>query len=450
MNRPADIDNVLEAWFLDGPMEMPDRLFDAVLDRVERAPQRRLARLHLRFADMSPQLRIITAAVAVLVVAGIGFGVLGRLNNGVVGTTPTPRSAPTTSVTPVPSTAATAGNVPAGSAAAGNVPAALQHAWIGSPRDVAGFEQISQLAGTRIVFGSDSFAMSRSNSWGNEQLRSTVSATGPDLIRLETQSSSLSCRVGDAGTYQWSVSADGTTLTLRAIGDSCGPRVSAASGIWLLVACPAENDGCLGPLPPGRYPSQYIDPFVAAGGNWNPRYNAISYQVPAGWSNTADWPNQLSIQRQGTTTDDGIHAWPQVAIVSEQAPCDLGRDPNVSPSANAISDYLAHAPGVVATAPSPVTIGGLSGFRMDVSIDPAWTATCPFSNGQPIRMIFVHQTSGDGFSWGLVPGLRSRLWILDVGNAGAMVVEAEGETQAKFDALADEATSIVESFQINR
>jgi hypothetical protein len=65
-------------------------------------------------------------------------------------------------------------------------------------------------------------------------------------------------------------------------------------------------------------------------------------------------------------------------------------------------------------------------------------------------MIFVHQTSGDGFSWGLVPGLRSRLWILDVGNAGAMVVEAEGETQAKFDALADEATSIVESFQINR
>jgi len=440
MNRPADIEHVLEAWFLDGPMAMPDRLYDTVLDRVERAPQRRVARLRLRFADMSPQLRLFAGAAAVVVVAGIGVGLIGGLRGNGIGVTPTPSPAPTLSATPSPSSSATAGSVPA----------ALQHAWIGSPRDVAGLDPHNQLAGTRIVFDSDSFAVTRPNQWNDLQLRSVASPAGPDRIRLETQSSSLSCQKGDTGTYQWSVSADGTTLTLTSAGDSCGARGNAAGGIWRLVACPAENDGCLGPLPPGRYPSQYIDPFVAAGGNWAPRYNAISYQVPAGWSNTADWPTQLSIQRQGTTSDDGIHAWTQVAIDSEQAPCDQSPDPNVSPSANAISDYLAHAPGVVATAPAPVTIGGLSGFQLDISMDPAWSATCPFSNGQPIRMIFVGQTARDGFSWALAPGMHARLWILDLGNAGAMVVDAEGETKAAFDAIAGEASTIVESFQINR
>ena len=49
MTRHRDIEPVLEAWFVDGPSEMPDRLFQAVFDQVERVPQRRLARLHLRF-----------------------------------------------------------------------------------------------------------------------------------------------------------------------------------------------------------------------------------------------------------------------------------------------------------------------------------------------------------------------------------------------------------------
>ena len=440
MNRPIDIERVLEAWFLDGPMEMPDRLFDGVLDRVERAPQRRLARLQLRFNDMTPQLRVLVGAAAVVVVAGIGVGLIGGLRGNGIGVTPTPSPSPSVSATPSP----------ASPAAAEAVPDALQKVWIGGPRTVAGFDPHAPLSGTRVVFEANSFAVTRANQWSDQQLRSIASSTGPDQIRLETRGSSLACQVGDAGTYRWSVSPDGTKLTLTAVDDDCADRSSVAAGTWLLVACPAQDDGCLGPLPPGRYPSQYFDPFVMVGGNWTPRYNALSYQVPAGWSNPADWPTQFTLQRQGTTTDDGIHAWSQVTAVSEQAPCDQGPNPNVSPTATALSDFLVHAPGIVATAPAPVTIGGLSGFRMDVSMDPSWTSTCPFSNGQPIRMVLVGQTPDSGFSWALVPGMRSRLWILDLGNAGAMVVDAEGETQAAFDAIADEATSIVESFQVNR
>ena len=41
MTRERDIERVLEAWLEPGPSVMPDRVFDAVLDRIEREPQRR-------------------------------------------------------------------------------------------------------------------------------------------------------------------------------------------------------------------------------------------------------------------------------------------------------------------------------------------------------------------------------------------------------------------------
>ena len=73
MNRHPDIDRTLEAFFLDGPSQMPDRLFQAVLDQVERVPQRRLTRLKLRFTDMSTTARWIAAGAAAVLVVGVGF-----------------------------------------------------------------------------------------------------------------------------------------------------------------------------------------------------------------------------------------------------------------------------------------------------------------------------------------------------------------------------------------
>ena len=42
MNGQQDIERTLDAWFVDGPSVMPDRLFDAVLDQVERTGGNRL------------------------------------------------------------------------------------------------------------------------------------------------------------------------------------------------------------------------------------------------------------------------------------------------------------------------------------------------------------------------------------------------------------------------
>ena len=65
-----------------------------------------------------------------------------------------------------------------------------------------------------------------------------------------------------------------------------------------------------------------------------------------------------------------------------------------------MTDWLASAPGVAATEPVAASIGGLSGWRLDVSMDPSWTTACPFSQGRPLRGLFTGSPGG-GFHWGL-------------------------------------------------
>jgi hypothetical protein len=75
MTPERDIERVLEAWMAQGSSTMPDRLFDAVVDQIERVPQRRARRSLTRFPSMQTMLRVAATAVIVLVI-GIGIGQL--------------------------------------------------------------------------------------------------------------------------------------------------------------------------------------------------------------------------------------------------------------------------------------------------------------------------------------------------------------------------------------
>ena len=57
MTREQDIERVLDEWFVEGPTQMPSRFLDDTLDRIDRAPQRRLAGLRPRLLAMHPNLR---------------------------------------------------------------------------------------------------------------------------------------------------------------------------------------------------------------------------------------------------------------------------------------------------------------------------------------------------------------------------------------------------------
>ena len=117
MTGKRDIERTLDAWFVDGPSVMPDRLFDAVLDQVERTPQRPFARLRLRLTEMNPRIRIYTALAAALLVVVAAVAIIGGGSKNLISASPSPN----------PTASHTAG-----------APAELLSTWLGGPRAVPG------------------------------------------------------------------------------------------------------------------------------------------------------------------------------------------------------------------------------------------------------------------------------------------------------------------------
>ena len=430
MTRRRDIEPVLDAWFRDGPTEMPDRLFEAVLDRVDRTPQGRFARLNLRFAAMNPNVRIATVAAVVVVAAGVGFATLGRSpDNGHVGASPSPSS--------TSSPAASAG---------GQVPVELRERWMGGVRP-----DISEAgAGTSIVFAADTVATTQSNAGDVPELISSASSLGGDKLRVLLAGDSAGCNKSDVGVYSWSLSASKRTLTITADSDDCAPRLASFPGVWWHMGCTESGDFCLGDIDAGTYSSQYFDPFVPSGGAWKPRFDALRYTVPAGWANGVDYPSTFSLRKQTAPNDSAIFIWSDVAIVSNADSCSETPEPSVAHAADAVANWMTTAPGVVASEPRDVSLGGLSGGTIDVSMDPAWTQTCPFSDGKPRRSLFTDTVAGPGLQWGLGAETRMRLYILDVGDGRTVVVDIEGQDKLTYDSMLGEASSIVESLVFTR
>ena len=70
MTRDRDIERVLEQWLSEGAGRMPDHVFRTVVDRIDRVPQRRLARLMTRFITMPSTVRFAAIAAALLLAIG--------------------------------------------------------------------------------------------------------------------------------------------------------------------------------------------------------------------------------------------------------------------------------------------------------------------------------------------------------------------------------------------
>jgi hypothetical protein len=102
MTRDGDIERVLDLWLADGPIEMPDRFFGQVLQRVDRQPQQRLARLPLRSLDMHATRYAALGAAALLILAVVAFGLGAGRTTSVPSPSPVPSAAPVPSATSLP------------------------------------------------------------------------------------------------------------------------------------------------------------------------------------------------------------------------------------------------------------------------------------------------------------------------------------------------------------
>lgn len=143
-----------------------------------------------------------------------------------------------------------------------------------------------------------------------------------------------------------------------------------------------------------------------------------------------------------------LYVLPNIAAAAED--CTDAAAQEVGLTAGEIVGALATRAGLNTDGPDAVTIGGLSGQQVDLSIAPDSTATCPEGGGP-----FVPLVHSPGFiSWGAEPGERWRIIDLDVPglpsgmSATVMIVIYSADPEVWDDHLSA-ATEVVESFEFD-
>lgn len=179
------------------------------------------------------------------------------------------------------------------------------------------------------------------------------------------------------------------------------PAVSEAPSSATGSECPNAHGGtCLGPIPAGEYRTTTFQPQT-------------SYTVPDGWTNFEDLPGNFLLFHQQDTQDGalggsylGIYSNVHAAAIScaETAQSEVGTTP-----AELIAWYQS-VPGLIVSEPLAVTVGGLDGHQIDLSLEPG-VDTCTWDVYAGIPLIV-----GDGVSQlhhVIFPELDVRLILLE-------------------------------------
>jgi hypothetical protein len=427
MSTDRDFDRIARAWLDLMPDEAPDRTIAAVLQAVETAPQvrRPWRRLPWRFPNMNRVLMAAAVAAAAIVAVGGGLWLTRSDGPSVGGPSPTP----------TPSASPSGSGVAAGAV----LPTELRSRWMGGHRDLVQLDK-----GSTLLFGAESFVMTQSDQWDFiHLLDSSAAAVGSGQLRLETTADGNECDVGDVGLYSWSLSPSGRTLTIAVDSDDCPARSDAVPGVWWLAGCP--NQLCLGELDAGTYASQYIVPRLDPGAAWEPDFGGLTYTVPEGWANSADGPENLELvpatEMPPVAEIDrrrNIGVFTQPTAMTQDKPCSDTVLPGVGRTVDDLVTWLGTVPGLIATAPTAITIDGNAGQWLDLRRNPEWTKTCEGST-EPL-VTFLNPGIAVGGDQ------RVRLILLDLGDGDVVATGVWTRDQATLDAFLPEAMSVIDSF----
>lgn len=175
----------------------------------------------------------------------------------------------------------------------------------------------------------------------------------------------------------------------------------------------------------------------------------FSYTIPASgsWRSMEDYPFVVGIQPRGAKPGDGIAVWGAVYVAAQDAACSESPDPGRGHKAADFIDLLTTHPGIVASTPAAVTIGGLKGSLVDVALAPSWKTACPFSAGEPFVPFVTDSKPGPpGLHQGIPPAARSRLIFLDAKDGETILIYIDSADGTTFDAIVAQSMPIVESF----
>jgi len=222
----------------------------------------------------------------------------------------------------------------------------------------------------------------------------------------------------------------GTTVALTLVGcgaqtPSAAPATAAPTVRATATAAPAATAS------PTPAPTPAATPVgEAAGVAWS-----LRGALPAGW-----------------TLDDGTFSRSENAYVEVlpdrsvmAADCVMGPQAGVGSSAASVVVELAKRKGVTASKPESVSIGGLSGVRVDFSMAPDWTGTCPWweAKAPVVPLIGTFDAQHYWLYNALVKGEAYRYLVFDLPDGRNVLVAVTTVDPERFSDVIGPAMEIV-------
>jgi hypothetical protein len=190
---------------------------------------------------------------------------------------------------------------------------------------------------------------------------------------------------------------------------------------------------------------------------WEPDFGALTYTVPDGWANSADFPERFSLtpsadfalEGEAGPPEDAVHQielhW-QYAATAQNASCTSEELTFVPRTVNGLVDWIRGLPSLDASAPKAITIDGHTGQWLDIGVSPSWKTTCPGVT-PPIAVLLTEAGSGPGADTFAIGALdRVRLIFLDLSGGDIVMIDVLSSDTARFDGLAAQAMPIIQSF----
>lgn len=183
--------------------------------------------------------------------------------------------------------------------------------------------------------------------------------------------------------------------------------------------------------------SASASPEVTSSGAFKP---AFTFALPDSWKAQGDDLRYLGLQPIGTPDSERTGIFVLSNVVAVKQNCSARPDPGVGTSSAAITDWMSNYGALDGTSTEPVRIGGVPGHSVEIGLASS-EKPCPGFDDIPL---LVGEPSGTP-SWGIEPGTRMRVYVLDLAGGTTATIMIEVQDPAQFQAMKDEAIPIVES-----
>ncbi len=447
MTGTRDFDRLARAWLDLMPDEAPDRVVDAVLQAVETTPQlRRPIGAAVRRSFHMNRFTLAAIAMAIVVVIGGGALVVSQFPATAVGG-------------PSPSPHASLGPGPVSSAGSAALPADLIGNWFGTPRSLP---SLTPGSGTVLQISASALLLSGSN---QQQVKLLTASASSDAGRIQVDGGTgvdNPCATGQTGTYSYTLSASGQTLTIASDQDACTQRSGMLSGTWWLIDCRIPNSPtCLGAMDAGTYGSQYFASTLGHWGSWFPQYGSLTFAVPAGWAGYADWPSFFGLALDSDVASappngdppEAVEVFSNVVAESQATPCSGTPDATVTVgSASAYVAWLRTIRGLTVSSPSTTIIAGHAALSVDLTVQRPPEVACGGTDHVIEYLLSKGWPQGSSKSTptqthAIGAGSRDRVIALEAASGDLVVIVVTTDDASRFDAFAAQALPIVQSFQ---